>query len=42
MSKRQYSQPELEVRKMIAFEAISTTTSGGDNEVDASEAWPDF
>jgi hypothetical protein len=39
--KKVYTQPEVELRKIISAEAVSAST-GDDNEVDASEAWPGF
>ena len=42
--KKHYTQPDVEVRKMLSYEAISAGNgmSGDDNEIDAGEAWPDF
>lgn len=41
MKKAQYTHPALEISKVIAFEAMST--SGDDNELDISDTgWGDF
>lgn len=43
--KKQYAQPELEMRKVLSFETTSTSgdgMTGDDNEFDAGEAWPEF
>lgn len=39
--KKPYSKPELELKKVIAAEMISSTTSGDDNEFTNSDIWQD-
>ncbi len=38
--KKAYTQPELELKKLLAAETISAST--GDNDVDVDSAWGDF
>ena len=40
-----YESPELELRRMLSFETISTSADempGVDNELDTDQKWPDF
>ncbi len=41
MKKAQYTQPELEMRKLFSFDTVST--SGDDNDLDIGDTdWGDF
>jgi hypothetical protein len=45
MNKRAYTQPELELRKVIAFETMSTSGDGmtdDDNDFDVGDLWTDL
>lgn len=43
MMKKQYTQPELELRQLALMESVADGMSGDDNELDISDTgWGDF
>ena len=43
--KKQYTQPEIELRMVLALEVVSASSdgmTGDDNEFDVGDMWTDF
>ncbi len=41
--KKQYTQPELELRRLALLESVANSMSGDDNELDIGDTgWGDF